>query len=200
MRRYARMKRPLVFTTIIAIALGSFSGAAQQPPQPQPQTQLVRPAQGPFVPVTDEMLWKPDPANWLMWRRTLDSWGYSPLNQINRNNVGRLKMVWTRGMGPGNIQEATPLVYNGVMYLPNPSDFIQALDAKSGDVLWEYRRRLPEDLGKFMPAFVINRNLAIFGNAIIDTSADDFVYALEAQTGKMLWETQILDYKKGAQQ
>ena len=50
------------------------------------------------MPVTDEMLWKPSPADWLMWRRTLDSWGFSPLNQINRNNVRQLKMMWTRGM------------------------------------------------------------------------------------------------------
>jgi len=77
-----------------------------------------------FVPVTDQMLQNPDPADWLMWRRTFNSWGYSPLDQINRANVRNLKMVWTRGMGPG-VQEATPLVYRGVMYLPNPSDLIQ---------------------------------------------------------------------------
>ena len=74
-------------------------------------------------PVTDKMLAEPDPADWLMWRRTLNSWGYSPLNQITKANVGKLKMVWTRGMGPG-VQEATPLVHNGVMYLPNPSDYV----------------------------------------------------------------------------
>ena len=73
-------------------------------------------------PVTDQMLANPDPADWLMWRRTLNSWGYSPLNQITKDNVNKLKMVWSRGMGPG-IQEATPLVHNGVMYLPNPSDY-----------------------------------------------------------------------------
>ena len=54
-----------------------------------------------FVPVTDEMLWKPSPANWLSWRRTLDGWGYSPLEQIDRSNVRSLKMVWARGMGTG---------------------------------------------------------------------------------------------------
>src|SRR5262245_6962975 len=81
-------------------------------------------------PVTDEMLLNPDPADWLMWRRTLNGWGYSPLNQINRNNVRNLKMIWTRGMGPG-VQEATPLVYRGMMFLPNPSDLIEAMDAAS---------------------------------------------------------------------
>ena len=161
---------------------------------------MLRADDRPFTPVTDAMLQKPDPAHWLMWRRTLDSWGFSPLDQVARNNVGRLRMVWTRGMGPGNIQEATPLVYDGVMYLPNPSDYIQALDARTGDLIWEYRRKLPQDLGKFMPAFVINRNLAIYDNLIIDTSADDYIYALEAKTGTLVWETKILDYQKGAQQ
>jgi len=82
------------------------------------------------------MLQNPDPADWLMWRRTLNSWGYSPLDQINRTNVRSLKMVWTRGMGPG-IQEATPLVYRGVMYLPNPSDLVQSINAATGELIWE---------------------------------------------------------------
>ena len=163
-------------------------------------TTVAQNQRAPFTPVTDAMLQKPDPAHWLMWRRTLDSWGYSPLDQINRSNVARLRMVWTRGMGPGNVQEATPLVYNGVMYVPNPSDYITAHDARTGDLLWEYKRALPADLGKYMPVFAINRNLAIYGNTIIDTSADDFVFALDAQTGTLAWETRILDYHKGAQQ
>ncbi|MBV9744441.1 MAG: pyrrolo-quinoline quinone, partial [Acidobacteriia bacterium] len=88
-------------------------------------------AQGSFVPVTDSILQNPDPADWLMWRRTLNSWGYSPLNQINRSNAGRLKMIWARGMGPG-VQEATPLAYRGILYLPNPSDLVQALNGATG--------------------------------------------------------------------
>ena len=163
-------------------------------------TLVAQSQKAPFVPVTDVMIQKPDPASWLMWRRTLDSWGYSPLDQVNRANVARLRMVWTRGMGPGNIQEATPLVYNGVMYVPNPSDYIAAMDARTGDLLWEYKRSLPADLGKYMPVFAINRNLAIHGTSIIDTSSDDFVFALDAQTGTLAWETKILDYHKGAQQ
>src|SRR5438309_8565156 len=97
-----------------------------------------------FAPVTDRMLENPDPGDWLMWRRTLDSWGYSPLNQIDRSNVGKLRMVWTRGLGPG-VQEGTPLVHNGVMFFPNPSDLIHAINAATGDLIWEYRRPVPED-------------------------------------------------------
>ncbi len=152
-----------------------------------------------FVPVTDEMLQNPDPADWLMWRRTLNSWGYSPLDQINRTNVGKLKLVWTRGMGPG-IQEATPLVYRGVMYLPNPSDLVQAINAVTGDLIWEYKREWPEEVTKILRAPSINRNLAIYGNTIIDTSADDFVFALDARSGKLVWENRILDFKESPSQ
>src|SRR3989441_7439376 len=119
-----------------------------------------------FVPVTDAMLQKPDPANWLMWRRTLDSWGYSPLNQIHRNNVSNLRLAWTRGLGPGNTQEATPLVYDGVMYIPNPGDYIQAIDAKTGDLIWDYQRKLANAARR-----TTNRNIAIYGTNIIDTTS-----------------------------
>ncbi len=146
-------------------------------------------------PVTDRELLEPNPADWLMWRRTLNSWGYSPLKQIDKSNAGRLQLVWTRGMGPG-IQEATPLVHDGVMYLPNPSDYIQALDAATGDLRWEYKRKLPDDLGKFLPVPSINRNLAIYGNQIIDTSSDDFLFALDTVTGRLAWETRIVDYRE----
>ncbi len=108
-------------------------------------------------------------------------------------------MVWTRALGPG-MQEGTPLVHDGVMYFPNPSDVIQAFDAASGDVLWEYRRSLPADLADYFPVSSINRNLAIYGDSIIDTSADDFVFALDARTGELQWQTKIFDYQRGAQQ
>jgi alcohol dehydrogenase (cytochrome c) len=153
----------------------------------------------PYVPVTDAMLQDPDPADWLMWRRTLDTWGYSPLNQINRRNVGSLRLVWMRSLGEG-IQEGTPLVHDGILYFPNPSDLIQAFDAVTGDLIWQYRRSLPSDLGTYFPVPSINRNLAIYGTSIIDTSADDYVFALDARTGELQWETKILDYQRGAQQ
>ncbi len=151
-----------------------------------------------FVPVTDAMLQNPEPADWLMWRRTLDSWGYSPLDEIDRGNVGSLRMVWTRALGPG-IQEGTPLVYDGVMYFPNPSDLVQAFDAATGDLKWEYRRSLPTDLGEYFPVPSINRNLAIYGETLIDTSSDDYLYALDARTGALKWEIQLFDYRRGAQ-
>ena len=146
-----------------------------------------------FVPVTDAMLEQPAPADWLMWRRTLDGWGYSPLDQITRDNVGELRMVWSRALRAGT-QEGTPLAYGGVLYMPNPSDVIQAIDAVTGDLRWEYRRDLPDDVDEYVGGSSTNRNIAIYGSYIIDTSGDDFVYALDAATGRLAWETEILDY------
>ena len=149
-----------------------------------------------FVPVTDAMLQQPSPEDWLMWRRTLNGWGYSPLDQINRDNVSDLRLVWTRALRSGS-QQGTPLAYRGVLYMPNPKDIIQAIDAVTGDLIWEHQRELPDDVWKHVGGYLAenNRNLAIHGHFIIDTSVDDHVFALDATTGKMAWDTEVLDYK-----
>ena len=147
-----------------------------------------------FTPVTDAMLQNPAPSDWLMWRRTLDSWGYSPLDEIDRNNVGNLQLAWSRGLNTGS-QQGTPLVYDGVMYMPNPNDTIQAIDSVTGDLFWEYRRPIPDDVGDYLGGLIsVNRNIAIYGQFIIDTSNDDYIFALDATTGRLAWETQIFDY------
>jgi alcohol dehydrogenase (cytochrome c) len=154
----------------------------------------VHAAEREFRPVTDAMLQHPDPADWLMWRRTQDAWGYSPLDKINRSNVGKLKLAWSIDLDAAPSQEGTPIVHDGTLYFPGPADHTLALDAATGKTLWEYRRQLPEDLGKFVPFPQTNRNLAIYDRLIIDNGADDTVYALDAQTGKLVWENRIYDY------
>src|SRR5437879_6118961 len=92
-----------------------------------------------FRPVTEPMLRNPAPGDWLNWRRTDNAWGYSPLDQINTRNVQQLQLAWSWAMDNTGAQEATPLVHDGVMYLPNPRGVIQALDAATGDLIWECR-------------------------------------------------------------
>ncbi|MBM40720.1 MAG: pyrrolo-quinoline quinone [Acidobacteria bacterium] len=149
-----------------------------------------------LVPVTDAMLEQPAPGDWLMWRRTLDGWGYSPLDQVTRDNVADLRMVWTRALTEGS-QEGTPIAYGGVLFMPNPRDVIQAIDAVTGDLLWEHRREVPEDIARhvFAGHSTNNRNIAIYDTLIIDTSMDDHVFALDAKTGDVVWDTQILDFR-----
>ena len=146
-----------------------------------------------FKPVTDAMLQDPAAEDWLMWRRTLNGWGYSPLDQVTTENVSDLQLVWSRALTAGR-QQGTPLAYDGVLYMPNPRDVIQAIDAVSGDLLWEYRREVPDDVGDAGQR-TNNRNIAIYDNLIIDTSIDGYVFALDAGTGDLVWETEILDYE-----
>lgn len=168
-----------------ALVLASIAQAQSQP--------------APFEPVTDAMIQQPDPKDWLSWRRTLDNWGYSPLAEIDRANVAELRMVWARPLPDGH-NEGTPLVHGGVLYFPGPGDNIQALDAVSGAVLWHHRRQVPKDIGEYLPVWDTNRNLAIYGRLVIGRGSDDTIYAVDAETGELAWETAILDYRKGAKQ
>jgi PQQ-dependent dehydrogenase (methanol/ethanol family) len=148
-----------------------------------------------FEPVTDEMLERPAAGDWLSWRGTAASWGFSRLNEIDRENVADLEPVWTRDLEAAPSQEGVPLIHGGVMYYPEPADVITALDAATGRQLWQFRRALPEDLGRFVPFPQTNRNLAIYDRLIIDNGSDDFVYAVDAETGELAWETRVSDYK-----
>ncbi len=150
---------------------------------------------GSFVPVTDAMLENPADEDWLTWRRTTDGWGYSPLDEIDRQNVGELRLVWTRALAEGR-QEGTPLVYDGVLYMPQSDDVIEAIDAVTGDLKWDYRRDLPEDVYDLVGGNArTNRNVAIYDRLIVNTTDDDFAIGLDATTGEVVWETKIFDYQ-----
>src|SRR5207253_4069609 len=97
---------------LASLAFGqAFGQPGPPPPAPPPPPRIA------ISPVTDAMIQNPDPRDWLSWRRTLDSWGYSPLDQISRANVGQLRLVWVRPLDAGH-QEGTPLVHDGIMYFP----------------------------------------------------------------------------------
>jgi PQQ-dependent dehydrogenase (methanol/ethanol family) len=145
-------------------------------------------------PVTDAELQSPPPGEWLSWRRTLDDWGYSPLSQINRSNVSRLGLSWVRGLNSG-LQEGTPLVRDGVLFMVQPGDLIETFDAATGTPIWRNQRPRPADLKGAVPYPDIKRNIAIWGDLIINTSADGYVYALNARTGAPVWQTQVTDYR-----
>src|SRR5947207_8193775 len=153
-----------------------------------------------FRPVTETMLRAPAAGDWLNWRRTDNAWGYSPLEQITRRNVQHLALAWSWAMESTGAQEATPLVYNGIMYLPNPGGVIQALDGATGDLIWEYRpddSQRPGQRGGDVDLRGIQRNLAIFGDRIFGTTNDAHIIALDARTGKRVWDTTVADSKLG---
>ena len=179
--------------TVLAAAAGNAGRGDSGDPPRRVETTLEGQISG-FIPVTDEMLRDPDPADWLMYRRTYNGWGYSPLDQLDRDNVHELRLAWVWAMADGTNQP-TPVVYDGVMYLANPGNIIQALDARSGTLLWEYRREFPEGLS--LEGFTQVRNLAVYDDKVFLATKDAAMVALDARTGLVVWETQIADYQKG---
>ena len=146
--------------------------------------------QSDFVPVSDAVLRNPDPADWLSWRRDHGASGYSPLQQVNRQNVGKLGLAWAWPMEDGH-QEQEPIVYKGVMYLPHSNNVVQALNARTGELIWEYRRELPEDTTRSG-----TRNIAIYQDKIFLGTLDGYLVALGARTGSVVWETKVADYQQ----
>ena len=173
------MRARLAAALAVGMMAAGLGGAAAAAPDPQA-----------YRPVTDAMLQHPDAGDWLSWRRTLDSWGYSPLDQINAANVKGLRLVWTRAL-PRGLYEGTPLVHDGIMYIEEPSDAIEAVDAATGDLIWKYQRQYPDDF----KGGGSKRNIAIFENLLINTSADGYAYAVDARTGKQVWEIKVTDWK-----
>ena len=146
-----------------------------------------------YTPVTYEELENPPDTDWLMWRRTQNHWGYSPLDQINKENVGSLRLAWAWTMAPG-LQETTPLVHDGVMFLPQACDFIEAVDATTGNLLWEYRR--PE-VDHVAPLACANRNGTLYGDKLYLATRDAFLVALDVRTGEVVWERRVGDWTVG---
>lgn len=146
-----------------------------------------------FTPVTDHMLRQPPAADWLSWRRTLDAQGHSPLHQITRENVHELKLAWVVAMREGSNQ-VTPLVHDGVMFLTNPGNIIQALDAEVGELIWEYAYSYPPEAKTLGGP---TRNIALYEDKLFLATYDAAIVALDARTGKQLWRTVKADYTKG---
>lgn len=151
-----------------------------------------------FSPVTDEVLRNPNPADWLMYSRTYDNHRFSPLTQITRDNVTDMQLVWTRDLHPGT-QENIPLVAGGIMYVANPGAIVQAIDAASGELIWEYRRALPNDITDFIRAVGRARTLALYDDQVFYAAPDGFLLALDARTGELSWETRVQDYTSETQ-
>jgi alcohol dehydrogenase (cytochrome c) len=144
--------------------------------------------------VTDERLNNPEPGNWLMFRRTYNGWGYSPLDAIDTDNVAMLEPVWTVSTGLTEGHQSPPIVNDGVMFITTPLNHLLALDARNGDVLWRYQRQMPFDIALMHPT---NRGVALYGDKVYMATTDTVVIALDARTGAVVWETPVEDYHGG---
>lgn len=145
-----------------------------------------------FRNVSEAELANPAPADWTYWRRTPQSQGYTPLDQINTDNVSSLSLAWVWGMEPGRSQPA-PLVRDGIIFIPNFGNVVQALNGRDGTLLWEYRRQFADANrgGDLL------RTLAIWEDMIYVATTDAHMVALDARTGAVRWDVEIADDEKG---
>jgi alcohol dehydrogenase (cytochrome c) len=156
------------------------------PPAPPRANPLDR-----LTPVTDAMLAHVPSGEWLTWRRGHDATGFSPLTAINRDNVRKLRSAWTWSL-PNGPHEATPLFHDGVLFVDGYGDKVQALDAATGDLLWQYSRRLPRGV-----APTVKRAIALYADRLYVPTSDTHIVALDARTGAVVWDTAIADPKAG---
>lgn len=177
--------------TGVAAAGGQQGGAQAAPAAPARAPGLTVTGEvKDYVPVTDAMLRNPDPADWLMLRRDYRASNYSPLTQINSGNVKNLRLVWTWAMNEGGTSQPAPIVHNGVVYLNNAGNTLQAIDGKTGELIWENRYGTK-------PSAAAMRGIAMYEDKIFVTSDEAHLFAFDARTGKQVWETVIGDRSKG---
>ncbi|MBZ5578624.1 MAG: PQQ-dependent dehydrogenase, methanol/ethanol family [Acidobacteriia bacterium] len=188
------LPRKTLGAAALAFAVLPFAGSgfAQPgaPPAPAPMPAVLQN----YQPVTAERLKNPDDGSWLMIRRTYDGWGYSPLAQITPDNVGKLRPVWSFATGEPRVHEAAPIVNNGVMFVSTPNNQVLAIDAKTGNQLWRYRR--PRPTGALVP-HETNRGVALYGDKVYVAAGEAVLVALDAKTGKEVWTTTVADNKSG---
>ena len=148
----------------------------------------------PYNPVTAERLLNPEESNWLMYRGSYDSHGYSNLEQIDTENVDKLVPVWSFSTGLREGHQSPPIVNDGYMYVSTPQNHVLAINARTGDLIWRYVRYLPDDLQQIHPT---NRGVALHGDRVYMATVDAFLVSLDARTGELIWEVAVEDYYNG---
>jgi alcohol dehydrogenase (cytochrome c) len=183
-------------TDATTLAVLAMPRSPQSPTPPMmPLSPLAPPMPAVVVPnpldalttVSDEMLRNPPPSEWLNWRRTYDDHGFSPLKQITKHNVSALHVAWAWSL-PNGRTETTPLEHDGVLFTFSFGDNVQALNAVTGDLLWQYSRQLPSDARRG-----VTRNLALYRDKLLVPTSDAHLVALDLKTGAPAWDSPIVD-------
>jgi alcohol dehydrogenase (cytochrome c) len=147
--------------------------------------------------VTYERILKADaePWNWLTYSGSYKGWRYSRLDQITRENVGKLKLEWAYQMPVTHRIQTTPIVVDGVMYVTEPPSNVVALDAATGRPFWRYRRSLPSKIN--VCCGQVNRGVAVMGDRVFVGTVDAHLVALDARTGAVLWDVEVAQSRNG---
>ncbi len=194
-------------TATTAVGIGTIATGVAPPTTAAPtqtaggaRPAAAAPARGLYVtgevprvtPVTDEMLKNPPAGDWLMARRNYQAWSYSPLDEITPANVHGLRLAWAWNMNEGGSNQQMPLVHDGIVYLTNTMNEVQAIDGATGELIWANQVGPNRAIG-----FGSMRNLAIYKDKIYLATTDAHLVALDAKTGKKVWDTTIADNAKG---
>ena len=145
--------------------------------------------------IDEERLLNPEDGDWANYRRTYDVTGFSPLAQINRDNVDDLRLVWAHSMGDGSRWVPTPVVSNGLMFVAE-SDRVTAFEVETGDVAWVHQRSYPEDIQKSQ-ALGRSRGVSVYRDRVYWATADTSLVVIDQRTGETLWEVSTGDYSDG---
>src|SRR5260370_9940498 len=144
-------------------------------------TQGVNVDAKPYPKVTDERLEHPAAGDWLMYRRTYDGWGFSPLKEITSSNIHKLSLAWSMSTDLLGAHETTAIVNHGRMFITTPQNNIIALDAKNGTQLWRYTRKYPDGLFQLHPT---KRGVPLYGCYVYIATTACALVALDVASGK----------------
>lgn len=136
-----------------------------------------------------------EPQNWLAHGRTYDEQRYSPLEQINDKNVTNIGLAWHYDFDTHRGLEATPIVMDGVMYLTGSWSRVYALNAVTGELLWEYDPQVPGEWAVNACCDVVNRGVAVWQGKVYFGTIDGRLIALDARNGKPIWDVLTIDKK-----
>ncbi len=133
------------------------------------------------------------PGNWMSYGRTYSEQRFSPLKQINDQNVGQLALAWYVDLDTRRGQEATPIVVDGVMYFTTAWSKVFAVRATTGEKLWSYDPKVPAEWAINACCDVVNRGVAVWQGKVFVGTLDGRLVALDAASGKPAWETLTID-------
>jgi alcohol dehydrogenase (cytochrome c) len=174
----------------LVVFLTDETAGQQQPPADPPMPAVLKN----YRSVTAERLKNPNDEDWLMIRRTYDGWGFSPVTDITPANVQRLCPAWVFSTAEPRVHQSAPLVNGGVMFVTSPNNQVIAIDVKSGNLLWRYRR--PLETGMNVP-HQTNRGVALYGDKVFFAAGEAVLVALDARTGREVWTAVVADNKSG---